>query len=190
MDIQKINWKVFLEDPAPADPDIFFRVFNTWIPDSPEIFVDVADYRHVHDGPLTALIGHHTDYWLDETDGRRGLLYNRRTRTEGSNKSKLTKSLRDILSACRRLEADPAFGGKLRFSGKELLFLINDRAIAPNTPETYRAVKPDLEEILARAAGGAESALEHLADDRRRFSVKIKFERPQNLGEMISRLGG
>lgn len=187
IDIQKINWKLFIENPAAADPDAFFKVFNTWIPDSPEIFVDVADYKHVHDGPLIALVGHHEDYWLDAGGGRPGILYNRRTRTEGTNEKKLTDSLRSLLKTCRRIEQDPEFGGRVKFNTREILMTINDRGTAPNTKETYEEVKPALEKILTRAYANTPS-LKHLDNKRQRFSVQITAEKPAPLDTLLQRL--
>lgn len=190
MDIQKINWKAFVQDPSAADPDAFFKVFNTWIPDSPEIFVDVADYQHAHDGPLTALIGHYADYWLDAADRRVGILYNRRLPADGSNAEKLQSSLRDLLRACARLERDPEFGGRLKFRTDELLFMINDRALAPNTPETFAAVRPDLEGVLTAVLGKNGFDLEHPAQPKKRFAVKITLRPSPDLGTLIGRLDG
>ncbi len=172
MDLQKINWKLFVTDPSPASPDIFFRVFNTWIPNSPEVFIDVADYSHVQDGPLTALIGYDEDYWLDAADRRLGLLYNRRTPMDGTNADKLSATLQSVLRAAKRLEDDAAFKGKLKFRTDELLFIVNDRALAPNTRETFEAVRPDIERAVGHLFGNSPK-LDHLADPRRRFSVKI-----------------
>lgn len=188
MDLQKINWKIFPADPKPAVPEIFFKVFNTWIPESPEVFVDVADYQHAHDGPVTVLVGHQADFWLDDSGRRRGLLYNRRTSMDGTNGEKLSDSLRALLGACVRLESDPAFGGKLKFAANELLFIVNDRAIAPNTKETFSEVKPDLEKLASKIYGPADFVLEHLIDPRRRFSVKITSRRSSDVKSLMKKL--
>lgn len=188
MELQKINWKLYIADPAAADPAVFFKVFNTWIPDSPEIFIDVADYGHVHDGPTTVLVGHHEDYGLDATGRRAGLLYNRRQPMDGGNEEKVRTSLRSILKACLRIEQDPAFGGKVRFRTDELLFLINDRGIGPNTKETYGAVKPTLEKVLAKVFDGTVPVLEHLDDPRHRFAVKITARAAPSLSNLLGRI--
>ncbi len=188
MDIQKINWKFFVEDPVHAAPDIFFKVFNTWIPDDPEIFVDVADYQHVHDGPLIALVGYYTDYWLDTTDRRVGLLYNRRLPMEGTNGEKLGSSFREILQACVRLQNDPEFKGRLRFRKDEFLFIINDRGIAPNTKETFDVVRPELESILDGVYGKNQYSVEHLNHPKQRFSVKIIVKQSPEIESLIQRL--
>lgn len=188
MNLQKINWKICFKDAVTAKPDLFFKVFNTWIPGSPEIFVDVADYQHVHDGPLVLLAGHYVDYALDATDRRLGLLYSRKQAMEGASGEKVRLSLLDLLKATQRLEEDPAFGGTLKFTTNELLLIVNDRALTPNTPASFSELKPILQEILSKTFGSKEFNLEHLSHPKQRFSVKINSKHESNLKEMIQRL--
>ncbi|MBI2340141.1 MAG: hypothetical protein HYU99_07250 [Deltaproteobacteria bacterium] len=193
MNLQKINWKIYFKNPeaacrVAAKPDIFFKVFNSWIPNSPEIFVDVADYKHVHDGPLILLAGYYADYALDLTSRRLGFLYSRKQPMEGSAKEKIKLSLLEILKAADRLENDPAFEGKLKFATNEFLFIINDRALAPNTPETFTGIKPVLQDVLSKALENKEFNLEHLSNPKQRFSVKMTAKREAGLKEMIDRL--
>src|SRR3989338_7339333 len=135
MSLDKICWRFYFEDGAAAEPDKLFRVFNTWIPDSPEIFVDVADYQHVRDGIQTILVGHYVDYALDEMDRKLGFLYSHKRLMDGSNQDKLQNTFRDFLNHAQKLLDDSFFKGKLNFDTAELLFFINDRALAPNTPQ-------------------------------------------------------
>ena len=58
-DLQRINVKLYLEDPTALSAKETFRIFNSWIPTTPdEVLIDVADYSHVPDGPVTLLVGH------------------------------------------------------------------------------------------------------------------------------------
>lgn len=188
MDIQKINWKVFFADPATAHPESFFKVFNSWIPNSPEIFVDVADYSHVEDGPWTVLIGHNEDYWLDHTGRKLGVLYNRRTPMKGSNPEKLRMSLQSILKACRRLEQDSEFGGKLRFKTDEFQFLINDRAIASNTPDTFGSTRTEIETVIRRALGTGDFSVTHDSNPKQRFTARIACSKSLPIQTLIDNL--
>jgi hypothetical protein len=173
MEIQKINWKVYIDDLGGLTPDDFFRVFNSWIPDSPEIFIDVADYQHVPEGPLVVLIGHHVSYALDQTDGSYGLLYSRNRDTDGSNEEKITNSLSEVMKACKRLEDESSFEGRLKFNPTKLLFVVNDRALAPNSEQTFAAIKADLERSIKSLFPASSPLLEHLDDPRKRFRVKV-----------------
>ena len=71
----KLQVKLYAEDTT-LDGEAYIPLFHGWIRDSamPELLIDVADYRHVPDGPGVALIGHESDYFLDFQDGRPGLL--------------------------------------------------------------------------------------------------------------------
>ena len=177
MHLQKIHWKIYFKDPSEARPDDFFRVFNTWIPDSPEIFIDVADYQHVHDGPITLLAGHYADLMLDDTDRRRGFLYARKQPMEGNNAAKISESFKAFTKACRRLSDDPLFEGGLSFKTDEILFTINDRALAPNTSATFQGVKPDLETFFSALLGKGNFTLIHQDDPKQRFSVIISAKK-------------
>jgi hypothetical protein len=176
--IQKINWKLFIDDLGTLKPDDFFRVFNTWIPNSPEVFVDVADYHHVHDGPLVILVGHYVNYSLDTTGDRLGLLYSRNRELNSTNEEKIAQSLEEILKAGRRLKEDALISNQLKFNQQDLLFIINDRAIAPNTDETFNEIKPALEGVLTKRFNTNSFSLEHLKDPRQRFAVNIRFKEP------------
>lgn len=175
MDLQKINWKLFLKNPEGAKAEDFFRVFNSWIPNSPEVFVDVVDYQHVPEGPVTLLAGYHLDYVLDRTDKRLGLLYNHKHIMDGSNEDKLKTSFQSFIKACKRLEQDPIFAGNLKFDHSEILFLINDRAIAPNTKETLAQIQPLLQSTFKEILKGTDFSLHYEEMPKKRFQVSIKI---------------
>src|SRR3954471_21343753 len=173
MDLQYLNWKVYLDNEAETEPDEWFKVFNDWIPDSPEIFIDVADYKHVQDGPVVILVGHYLNLSLDHTGRRLGLLYDYKHPMEGSNEEKLKSSLLGLLRAAKRLEDEAGFGDRHmpKFTAGEVRLIVNSRAIAPNSAETLEAVKPELAKLLARVFGEGAFSVEHLADPRQRFMV-------------------
>jgi hypothetical protein len=191
MNLQYLNWKIYLENPAVAEPDEWFKVFSAWIPDAPEIFIDVADYKHVPDGPVTLLVGHYVNYSLDAAGRRLGLLYDYKHPIEGGNGEKLRSSLLGALRVAKRLEEDAGFGSgsRPRFKAGELRLIVNSRAVAPNTPETLEAVKPDLVKVLAKAYGESGFSIEHLADPRQRFSVQVTVKGTPALSEILKRLG-
>ena len=84
INLQNIQWKLHLDESAVGTPHEWFKAFAPWIPDSPEVFVDVADYAHVEDGPVVFLSGHNVCYSLDSAGRRHGLLYERRQPAEGT----------------------------------------------------------------------------------------------------------
>jgi hypothetical protein len=188
MNLQFINWKLHLDNPAEAEPDEFFKVFSTWIPESPEIFIDVADYQHVQDGPVTLLVGHYMNYSLDHTGRRLGLLSDHKQPMDGSNEEKLRSTLIGVLRVAKRLEDDASFSHKPRFLAGDLRFIVNSRALAPNTAETLEAVQPDLVKVLEKAFGAGNFTLDHLTEPRQRFSVQVTVKGNPTLADVLKRL--
>ena len=166
MDAHKLQLKIFLtpETGRALDLDDLIPVFHRWIKQHalPELTIDVANYEHVPKGPGVVLIGHGSDYFLDEGEGRRGLLHNRK-RAGMAPGERLSDLARRTLHAALLLEKDLALTGKVRFATDELLFRINDRLEAPNT-------RRDLRRRAPRAGGAGQDALRRAlrAEARRR----------------------
>lgn len=188
MELQKINWKLFIKTPDTATPERFFKIFNAWIPDSPEVFIDVADYKHVHDGPLILLVGHYVDYALDATGRELGLLYNRKQPMEGSAAERVRQSLCDVLKAAARLADDAEFAGQLLFDTSRFGFIVNDRALAPNTAATFQAIAPLLTAVFEPIFGVGNVRLDHLQDPKQRFTVTVQTTNSASLAELVARL--
>lgn len=176
MELQHVNVKLLVKDPEEVNLEPLIPVFHSWIQDRvcDELLVDIADYRHVHDGPGVILIGHEANYSVDNTDNRLGVRYNRKAPLEGSNQDRLTQAARAALLACDRLEHEPLLEGKLRFGGQEVEVLINDRLLVPNLDSTQEAIRVDFEEFLSTLWGGSEYSLQFNCDSRRLLSASIK----------------
>ncbi|MEE9296994.1 MAG: hypothetical protein V3W34_18780 [Phycisphaerae bacterium] len=183
MDLQHVNVKIYVDGDLEVDPARFIEVFHQWISEQvlDELLIDVADYRHVPSGPGVMLVALEADYSMDNADDRYGMRYNRKAPLEGSNADRFGQALRSAANACRLLEDHFADEGSLKFSRQKLELFINDRALAPNTPETYAACKPELEAFFKKAFGHGEFSMEHRSDPRRRFGVTVKVARPFEL---------
>jgi len=189
MDLQNIQWKLHLADGSSPDPHEWFKAFATWIQGSPEVFVDVADYSHVEDGPVIFLSGHIVCYSLDGAGRRLGLLYERRQPAEGSNAEKLRESLTSLLKHAQLLEDDETFTRKPKFLAGDIKFIVNNRGIAPNNEATFAALKPELEPLLAKVYGPGAFTLTREPDTRQRFMVYVKAKTPVTVGEALKKLG-
>jgi hypothetical protein len=166
--------KVFAREPASIDLVDAIPIFHRWIQNHlcPEMLIDVADYRHVPNGPGVMLIGHEANYSLDMTKGRLGLLYNRKQAGGGAQEN-LRQAYDAAMSACKRLEQEPAFAGKLKFK-MECEFSINDRLLAPNQEETYLALKPELDRVFTGLWGRGAYSMERRGEPRELFRVAVK----------------
>jgi hypothetical protein len=172
--IQHVTVKVFARAPVLIDLEDAIPIFHSWIQNHvcPELLIDVADYRHVPNGPGVMLIGHEANYSLDMTKGRLGLLYYRK-QPGGAAQENLRQAYDAAMAACNRLEQEPAFAGKLKFTS-ECEFSINDRLLAPNQEETYLALKPEFERFFAGLWGPAAYSMERKGEARELFRVAVK----------------
>ena len=188
--VQHVNIKIFAEQPALVDLAGAAPVFHRWIQDSvcEELLVDVADYRHVPAGPGVMLIGHEANYSLDCAYDRLGLLYNRKSVLDGSAQDKLLQAFGAALFACRQLEEDDCFRGKLRFNAGNCEVILNDRLIAPNTDETWVALKPELITFFDRLFGANTYTMEQLGEPRERFRAGVKTRTPVAVKSLLGAL--
>jgi hypothetical protein len=194
MDAQKLQLKIFVAPDAARAlaPEDFIPVFHRWLKERllPELMIDVANYGHVPEGPGVVLIGHGSDYFLDEGAGRLGLLHNRK-RAGVPPTARLGDLARRTLHAAVLLEREPALGGKVRFATNELLFRVNDRLVAPNDDATFAALKPELEAFAGKIfAGPVELAREGGPKDL--FAVRLTAPAAPSvsLTTLLERAGG
>ncbi len=147
--VNQINVKIFAV-PGPYDHGDAVKVFHRWIKETvcPEMLIDVAEYSHVPAGPGVILIAHEANYSLDMRENRLGLLYNRKDSPEGTFQSRLALSHKSALEACDRLEKEM----NLKFDRSKLEVFVNDRALAPNSQETWTALEPELKKYFEGAA--------------------------------------
>ncbi len=191
MDAAKLQLKIYAtpESAHTFERELCVAVFHRWIKHKtlPELVIDVASYSHVPNGPGIALIGHGSDYFMDDGEGRLGLLHNRK-RSGFAPDARLEDLARRTLNAAALLEGDLTLTGKLKFAAGELLFRINDRLAAPNTDATFAAVKPELEALGNRLYGGA-CALARVGGPKQLFAVRITGESAP-LATLLDRAGG
>ena len=185
MDLQHLNVKLFITAPTPLRTGDYTGVFNGWIQERAlgELLVDVADYGHVHHGPGLLLIGHEANYSLDETGGHLGLLYNRKAPVEGTTQDRLRQAVHQALAAAQKLATEQGF----QFDVNQLQLIINDRHLAPNTPETFAALQPDLVVFFNTLYSGAAFTLTHSSrDPRERFTIDVTTDAGLDLAALLA----
>jgi hypothetical protein len=188
-DLQRINVKFFLDDPGSLAPEEAFKILNTWIPQTPdETLIDVADYSHVPDGPVTLLVGHEANYSIDDGQGRRGLVYARKQPLPGSLSERLRATLRAALQACRRLEEEPDLQDRVSFRTDEFLLVANDRLRASNSAATLTALQPQLDPILSALYGDSTFTYERTSDSAERFAVRVKSNSSLDTATLLENL--
>ena len=192
MDAHKLQLKIYLtpETARTLDVETVIPVFHRWIKQHalPELTIDVANYRHVPQGPGVVLIGHGSDYFLDEGEGRPGLLHNRK-RAGLAPAERVGDLARRTLHAALLLEKDLALTGKIKFATNELLFRVNDRLAAPNSDATLAALRPELE-TLCKTMFAAPFELARVGGAKELFAVRITSGTSAPLAMLLERAGG
>jgi len=190
MDSSKLSVKYFFHDADAVEQEAFVPVFHRWIQGHAlpgHQLIDVADYAHVPEGPGIVLVSHEANLSTDEVGHRRGLLYFRKTPIEGNLEARLREVFRSALLAAKLLQDDEALAGKVTFRTDELHLRIHDRLLAPNTAQTFAAVKPALERFLSTLYGGGVS-LSHQANEETLLEVKATASHSPSVGELLKRL--
>jgi hypothetical protein len=182
--------KFFLTTADGVDLAAFAPVFQRWIQQKSleGQLVDVADYRHVFEGPSIVLIGHDSDYTMENRAGRLGLLYTRKRQTDPDLQTQLRTSIRLALTAARLLEAERSFTPRLRFRGEEFELRFADRLQLPNKPESAALVRADLSAVLTELYGeDGAYALPVKQDARYPLAFKVKADEEVSVTDLLLR---
>ncbi len=183
--------KYFVENPESVDLAGFMGLFQRWV--QQKVFegqlIDVADYRHVVEGPGIVLIGHESDFAMESQRGRLGLLYTRKRQTDANLQNQLRTSFGFALRACQLIETDTAYKGKIKFSTGEVEIRLPDRLRFPNRPEVFEAVKGDIQAVLGDVYGSVPVNLTLRSDDPRHvFTVMAQAESTASIEELLKQL--
>ena len=175
IDLQQINVKVFVTEESSISYQNFIQVFNKWMEEADhDDYLNYADYSFTHAGPGVLLISKPVNYSIDNARNRHGFLYNQKEKVEGNNHQKNSQAFIKTFQKCQKLEQEQDLGNKVRFKGGEILFMVNNRHLAPNTQGTFEAVKLELSPVLEKIYGNADFTLKRASEDsRERFAVLI-----------------
>jgi hypothetical protein len=188
MNASKLAVKFFIADDADIDALQLVPVFHRWIQENlapDHVLIDVADYTHVVNGPGVVLVSHEANFSFDSGGGRLGLLYNRKRPADGSFRDHLRVTFASALHACVQLERD--LPGKISFVTSDFLFRVYDRLLAPNTPETFSAMKGEFEAFLKPLF--APATFRQNADPENLFELRVSAPSAPAIKNILDRLG-
>ena len=191
MKSEKLQIKFFARPNAAFDLETVVPVFHRFIREHAfdELMIDVADYKHVHHGPGIALVGDANDYFLDEGEGRPGLLFSRKRHGSGPE-GRLREGFARALKACTLLEAAPELGGKLTFATNEILIRLPDRLRAPNDDATFAEVSSEVSVLLDKLYGAGAFTIERGAPAPEALALRVKAKASPTLVALLATLGG
>ncbi len=169
MDIEHFCVKFFARPGKNIDDSIFIRIFNEWIRFQrlEGILLDVADYRHVPQGPGIMLITHEINFAMDYSGGRFGLLAQRKLGSGLTHQERLLELVQATAAFGAQLESDLRVAGKLRLEAGVFYYIANDRLTAPNTEAAFAELLPDLEAAAAIIYPGQKVTVKRIENDPR-----------------------
>jgi hypothetical protein len=174
MTINKINIKFFFTG-ADVNLPAFVPVFHRWIQEQAleGLPIDVADYKHVPNGPGIMLIGYETDYAVDLGDGRPGFVTSRkRDWPDDDLADRLRLTIRQAITAAHLVEEAPSLDVDLDTS--EWLITFADRLHAPNTAETFESFRPMVQAVVSEWLGNDVELAWENEEGRRPFAIRVR----------------
>jgi hypothetical protein len=187
MDVERFCLK-FPAYPSQVDEATFIPIFHEWIrvKKIPGALIDVADYRHVPDGPGIMLISHEINYAMEHGGGQFGLSAQRKLGEGATHQKRIVDLAKRLALVGSLLEADGRLNGHLRLEGERFFYVGNDRLRLPNTDEGYAALKPDLEAAAQSLYGGAPVTITRVINDPRdRLSAVVETTGTVNLSSLV-----
>jgi hypothetical protein len=191
MKSEKLQIKFFAKPSAHFELESVVPVFHRFIREQlfDELMIDVADYKHVHNGPGVVLVGDANDYYLDQGEGRSGLMFSRK-RHGAPPEGRLREGFARALKACTLLEAAPELGGNLSFVTDEVLIRLPDRLRAPNDEAGFAEASRDVAPLLDKLYGAGNYALERGPLAPEPLSLRVKAKSAPALSALLAALGG
>lgn len=189
---RRIAIKFFADGADDLDLSVFVPIFHTWIREKSVsgLLIDVADYKHVIDGPALQLQGHDGDYYIDLANGRFGLLYRQKREWPCDTlPERVALVWVRALSAIAQLQKEDATTD-ITFRSDEVELTFPDRLNIPNTVETFDALREELTETLRALTGDGTVLLTHIKSERRRpLTIRATIPLAPPLHTLLLRTG-
>ncbi|MFN9547403.1 MAG: hypothetical protein ACK6AD_10095 [Cyanobacteriota bacterium] len=186
MDVERFCLKFFARDGA-VDEACFIPIFHDWIrlKSLPGTLIDVADYRHVPDGPGIMLISFDINYAMEHGGGQFGLSAQRKLGQEGSHQERIVALAKRMACFGTLLESDSRLGGDFSLEGGKFLYIANDRLRLPNSEASFVALQPDLTAAAAVLYPDQAVTVTQLKNDPRdRLTVVVEAAGPVALASL------
>ena len=178
LEAPQISLKIYLAEGSELNLDAIIPVLHGWISDRllDETVIDVADYRHLKNGPALLLAGLDANYYLDNTDGAFGMMYTRKRGGPADFTSRLRDAFQRVLRACELLEAEQSLKPSPQFQVRQIRLQINNRLLAPNDEMTYALIVPEVDEVLAELFPDSTMNISYHKNPRELFEVFLVAE--------------
>lgn len=189
MSLERFCVKFLATPDSQVDEESLIPIFHEWIRlhTLKGTLIDVADYRHVPNGPGMMLITHEINYAMEHGGGQYGLSAQRKLGYESSQTEKILSLVKSAANFGALLESDRRVSGNINFQGNQFVFIANDRLNAPNTEETFNQLKPELEAVAAQLYPNQKITVSRVNNDARaRLSVLIQAENAVKIADLAN----
>ena len=176
MSIQNICIKFYASEGTTIDQDQLIGVFQRWIREQAleGVLIDIADYRHVPEGPGMMLIAHNLNYAMDEAEGGRlGVLAQRKRPQEGDHKSRILGVVEPTLKFIAALEASPELADSLKIDLTSFEYIANDRLRVANDDAALQSIEADLIAAGEQLYGNSVSISRRNNHPKARLAVSV-----------------
>ena len=192
MNLDRLDLKLYAQDAPPAAALI--PVFHRWISDGTldEIWVDVADYRHVPRGPGVLLVAHHAHYGWDAADGAWGLRVRHRRARNGRGPTPVAMLLADVLDrtlrAAATLARDPELA-PLGWRTDRWTLEVPDRLHAPRGPVTLRELERAVRDVFTERVPGRVERVEPVGDAVGPAALRVHVDPAPTFADTLAHAG-
>ncbi len=171
---QRLSLRFEICTPGVVNLDAVIPVFHQWIQarKSETMLIDVADYKHVPEGPGVIMLGHTDDFGIDngvsQGSNVQGFYYVRK-HARLTDTQPLDVRLQELweraLRTAARLEQEADLQVVIDPTRIQLALL--DRLVYPCTLEALAAVRDDVARFFADVLDGRTMSLSHCEPDMR-----------------------
>lgn len=174
--MKRFSVKYFVQGEVNFDLTTLIPIFHKWIQQHslPGLLIDVADYRHVHQGPGILLISHEADYVFEQRGGNPSLTYVSKQPQAADLSTRLILAFETLKVACGLLEGEPGLNTlRFNYEAAEIIFL--DRLNAPNRPQAFEALRSDLQTAASTLFGSNAVQPDSVEKDPRKC-LTVRFQ--------------
>jgi hypothetical protein len=189
VNLDRFAVKFFTTSEPDVDDAEFIDIFHEWIrlKRLNHVMLDVADYRHVPNGPGIMLVTHEVNYAMDRNDGQFGLYAQQKISDGSTLKDKILGLVKSTAQFGSLLESESALQGKIKLDGSTFHYIANDRLNAPNTEEAFNTIKGELEAIAADLYPGKTVTITRLSNDpRARLTAVVTVDDAVDMGSLVA----
>ncbi|MEM7032501.1 MAG: hypothetical protein AAF629_23310 [Chloroflexota bacterium] len=168
---KRLKIKLAIESQDTLDLANIIPVFQSWIQHKtvPGLLIDVADYKHVPQGPGIMLIGHEADYGVTVEKGQASFIYDMKRELPTNLNDAIQLVTHRVVLAAQALSEKT---GLTVIPGQATLILL-DRLHYPNESTSYSAIEANVQATLNDVYQGEVTISHAEADTRRPLTITI-----------------